>query len=203
MSLKKMARKHGVATSCAAAIVAVLGAAGCSKPPAIPKGNDQIKPSYNEKTGRLEKITYDRNRDGKVDAWTVMEGTRVVRAELDDNYDGTVDRWEYYDGSEQAGASPTGGVATGALSRVEVSARQDGTVSRREFYEKGQRVRAEEDTDGDGKVDKWETWAAGALSMILLDTNGDDKPDRRLVYPADGSGPRFETADASGRFSAP
>jgi len=178
----------------------VFLAVGCSRAPEIPKGNDQIKPTYNQKTGRLEKITYDRNHDGKVDAWTFMDGTRVVRAELDENNDGKVDRWEYYEAgtdNAQAGAERPAGV----LTRVEDSTRHDGTVSRREYYEKGQRVRAEEDTDADGRVDKWETWADGALAMVLLDTNGDGKADRRLVYSADGSGPRFETAGADGQFA--
>jgi hypothetical protein len=185
-----------------AALAASVAAGGCSSPPEAPRGNDQIRPTYNEKTGRLEKITYDRNRDGKVDAWTFMNGTRVVRAELDDNHDGQVDRWEFYDTADTGGASPSGAPAAGVLVRVESSTRNDGTVSRREYYERGQRARAEEDTDGDGKVDKWETWADRALSTILLDTDGDGRADRRLTYPADGSGPRFEVATADGTFAA-
>jgi hypothetical protein len=195
-----MAKIHPFLRLAACALAGLAGAAGCSKPPEIPRGNDQIKPTYNEKTGRLEKITYDRNHDGKVDAWTFMNGTRVVRVELDENNDGTVDRWEYYtEGS--TGASPSGApAAVGGLTRVEDSTRRDGTVSRWEYYEKGQRARAEEDTDADRRVDKWEIWADGALASVLLDTNTDGKPDRRLVYPADGSGPRFDMAGADGKF---
>jgi hypothetical protein len=195
-----MARKRDISVGAACVAALAIAAGGCSKPPEIPKGNDQIKPTYDQKTGRLEKITYDRNHDGKVDAWTFMNGTRVVRAELDENNDGTVDRWEYYEagtGDAKAGSGPPAGV----LSRVEDSTRRDGTVSRREYYERGERVRAEEDTNGDGRLDKWETWAGGVLATVLLDTNGDGKPDRRLVYPADGSGPRFEMAGADGQFA--
>lgn len=194
-------RRTGRLTACGLALLSAI--AGCSRPPEVPKGNDQIKPTYNTSTGRLEKITYDRNRDGKVDAWTFMDGTRVVRAELDENFDGRVDRWEYYDagtGSTPA-AVPAGGPAGGVLTRVESSTRHDGKASRWEYFENGQRTRAEEDTDGDGRVDKWETWAGGALAAVLLDTNGDGKADRRLVYPPDGSGPRFEVdAEGTGHF---
>jgi hypothetical protein len=131
-----------------------------------------------------------------------MDGTRVVRAELDENNDGKVDRWEYYEtgpgtGGAKAGSAPGAGV----LSRVEDSTRHDGKVSRWEYYEKGQRVRAEEDTDADGRVDKWETWSGGVLATVLLDTDGDGKADRRLVYSADGSGPRFEMAGPGGQFA--
>jgi hypothetical protein len=197
-----MAENHHFWHLACGALVVAAAAAGCSQPPEVPRGNDQIKPTYNAKTGRLEKITYDRNRDGKVDAWTFMNGTRVVRAELDDNHDGQVDRWEFYDTGDGAGAAPSGAPAAGVLVRVETSTRNDGKVSRREFYERGQRVRAEEDTDGDGRVDKWETWANAALSTILLDTSGDGTADRRIVYPADGSGPRFEVAGTDGTFAA-
>jgi hypothetical protein len=197
-----MARIHSFLRLAPCALVCVAATAGCSKPPEIPRGNDQIKPTYNERTGRLEKITYDRNRDGKVDAWTFMNGTRVVRAELDDNNDGTVDRWEFYDTTDNPGGAPSGTPAAGVLTRVEDSTRRDGKVSRWEYFEKGHRTRAEEDTDADGRVDKWETWADSALLTVLLDTDADGAPDRRLVYPADGSGPRFEIAGADGKFPA-
>src|SRR5436189_12876 len=43
-------------------------------------------------------------------------------------------------------------------------------------------VRAEEDTNGDGRPDKWETYGGGALKTAAFDENGDGKPDRRLTY---------------------
>jgi hypothetical protein len=189
----------------AAGVATLLGlaSAGCSRPARAPRGNDAIKPSYNATTGRLERITYDRNHDGKVDAWLSMDGTRVVRAELDENFDGTPDRWEYYESGGPAPVAQAGAPPVGVLSKVEVSTKKDGKPSRVEFFERGQRVRAEEDTDGDGKVDSWETWVSGAGSQNLLDTDGDGRPDRRLTYPQDGSSPLFEKADADGRFPTP
>jgi hypothetical protein len=65
-------------------------------------------------------------------------------------------------------------------------------VSRWEWFEHGQLVRAEEDTDGDGKVDKWETYNAGTLASLALDTTGRGLPDRRLIYKPDGTLERIE-----------
>jgi hypothetical protein len=174
------------------AVAATLGSA-CGQP-AAPPADARVAPSYNSSTGRLEKITYDRNHDGQPDAWAFMDGTLVLRAELDEDFDGRLDRWEYY-------AEGSTSLTTAVLARVEQAARQDGKVSRRETYVDGQLATAEEDTDGDGRADKWETWEGGTLRSIALDTAGRGVPDRRLVYPADGSEPRLEVDPAgTGRF---
>ena len=188
-----------------AVLVTAVGV-GCGTQPPRPVGTDRIKPAYNASTGRLERITYDRNGDGKVDALAYMDGTAVVRAELDTDFDGVIDRIEY-DAPRTAGsgnstigtsgAAPGGGV----LTRVEISSRPDGKITRSEYYEGGLRTRAEEDTDGDGCIDKWEAWRDGAISTIALDTQGRGRPDRRLVYGADGSGPSLEVdPDGTGQF---
>jgi len=49
-----------------------------------------------DKSGRLTRLTYDRNGDGKIDTWGYMDGSRVVRVEVDEDGDGKVDRWEYH-----------------------------------------------------------------------------------------------------------
>jgi hypothetical protein len=173
--------------------VAAAVVAGCASPPP-PDSPERVTPSYNAGTGRLEKITYDRNGDGRPDASAYMDGTRITRAELDEDFDGRFDRWEFYAG---AGASR----AAAVLARVEQATRPDGRVSRWETYADGQLASAEEDTDGDGRPDKWETWEAGALRSMALDPAGRGTPDRRLVYPPDGSEPRLEVdPDGTGRF---
>ncbi len=176
---------------------------GCGAQSPPPAGTDRIKPTYNTSTGRLERITYDRNGDGKVDAWAYMDGTTVVRAEFDSNYDGVVDRIEYYAPTAAGAQRETSSAVPGAgvLTKIEISSRPDGKVTRWEYYENGARSRDEEDTDGDGRIDKWETWRDGALSTVALDTQGRGRPDRRLVYDAGGSEPRLEIdADGSGQF---
>ena len=187
--------------SVAAVVLGLLAAGGCQR--SQPVGTSEVQPTYNNDTGRLERISYDRNRDTRMDAWLVMDGTRVVRAELDENFDGVVDRWEYYGNQAVPAAAGSGDglVPRSALLRAEQATRGDGKVNRRESYENGQLASVDEDTNGDGQTDKWETWSGGALKVMALDTKGTGKPDRRLVYPADGSSPRLEVdRDGSGTF---
>jgi hypothetical protein len=180
---------------CAALPLAILVCASCGGPAG---GVPGVKADYSKTTGKLELITYDTNKDGKVDAWSRMDGTRLVSMEIDRNFDGTVDRWEYYlaDGAlEKVGFSRANdGKADawayqgddGRVARIDVSTRRDGKVNRLEFYEGGKMVRSEEDTNGDGKPDKWEAWRDGALASVDMDTNRDGRPDRRLTYGANG-----------------
>jgi hypothetical protein len=167
---------------------------GCQKA-SQPLGNAEVKPTYNKDTGKLERITYDRNHDGKPDAWLSMNGTRAVMAQLDENYDGIVDRWEYYGDRPSTAPAPVAGMPAlqrTVLERAEQATGSDGKVNRREWYEQGQLARVEEDTKGTGRVDKWETWSAGVLQKLELDTRGTGRPDRRLLYPTDGSAPQLE-----------
>ena len=175
-------------------VVALNVAAGCRNAPQ-PGGNAEIRPTYNKDTGRLERITYDRNHDGRPDAWLMMNGTQVVQAQLDENYDGTIDRWEYCGNRPATDAAPPAGMPAlprSVLERAEQATRGDAKVTRREWFEKGELVRAEEDTNGSGRVNKWETWSGGELRRLDLDTKGTGRPDRRLIYPADGSAPQLE-----------
>jgi hypothetical protein len=168
-----------------------------------------VKSEY-DKSGRLTRLTYDRNGDGKIDTWGYMDGSRVVRVEVDEDGDGEVDRWEYHraptDTNDSKGptappsagdgnASPGGGDPT--LERIDRATKHDGKVSRREYFENGLLARVEEDTDGDGKIDKWETYSSGTLAIMAIDTKGRGTPDRRLIYQPDGSLSRIEM-DPSG-----
>jgi hypothetical protein len=175
--------------------------AGCSGSAPAAGVQGRVSPTYRADNGRLEKLAYDRNGDGREDAWAFMDGTRLLRAELDDNFDGRVDRREVYTAGAQD--QRAGGTAVipgqGVLARVELVAR-DGTVFRAETYGKGVLESAEEDTDRDGHTDKWERYEAGALVSVALDTRRRGLPDRRLVYARDGGAPRIETiADGSGQ----
>lgn len=179
-----------------ASLIAAALLAGCGKTAAQPAAQGTVDASYNKASGKLERIAYDRNHDGKPDAWLKMQGTQVISAELDENFDGAIDRREFY---ANAAATPVAAAATASalparteIVRAEQSTLDDGKMNRVETYAHGVLAHVEEDTNGDGRVDKWETWSGGTLQVVALDTKGAGRPDRRLVYPADGSEPRME-----------
>jgi hypothetical protein len=76
-------------------------------------------------------------------------------------------------------------------------------VSRIEHFEKGALTRAEEDTDGDGRIDKWETYRESQLLVVAFDTTHRGTPDRRIVYDANANGRVEVDAQGSGHFVAP
>jgi hypothetical protein len=186
------------------AVAIALG--GCSDPE-----KERLKATtqatYDPKTGRLTRLTADLNKDGKIDAYSYMDGTKVLRTELDTDQDGKIEKWEYMgeDGKtvvrvalsrEKNGKSDTWMYPgpDGKLARAEISSEQDEKkIDRWEWYENGQIVRAEEDASGDGKVDKWETFANGAVTSVMLDENYDGSADRRLNY---GPAGRLVTIDS-------
>jgi hypothetical protein len=75
-------------------VVAAIAATACGSE-STTEAAAKMKPEYNE-SGRLTRLTYDRNGDGKIDTWGYMDGSRVLRIEVDDNGDGQIDRWEYH-----------------------------------------------------------------------------------------------------------
>src|SRR6187397_642575 len=93
-------------------LLTLMSSFACSSPEA-----EQLKKtttaSYDKTTGKLKELTYDANKNGRIDTWTEMDGARPVRSRLDKNEDGRIDRWEYYDD-------------TGALLKVGFSRKDDG-----------------------------------------------------------------------------
>jgi len=191
----------------------VLSAAACSDP-----DTERIKkttiPTYDKTTGKLTELTYDRDKNGRIDTWTDMDGTRPLRTRIDLDEDGKIDRWEYYDDKgallrvgfsrKQDGKVDAWAYSApdGTLGRVEISSTGDEKkIDRREFYAAGGLVRAEEDADGNGRVDRWETYENAQLKTAAMDENGDGIPDRRLTY-AEGALVLIESEpDVSGRFT--
>jgi len=183
------------ARSVPAVVVAAVLVVSCGGARDPGTGLNPVQKVYDKQTGRLQLLTFDRNKDGRLDTWCHMDGTRVVRVELDQDGDGRLDRWEYYGADrklEKVGMSRARdgkvdawaySAADGSIGRIDVSTARDGRVTRTEFYERGALARAQEDTDADGRVDKWETFGeGGALTSVSLDTRHRGTPDRRLVY---------------------
>lgn len=207
---------------CRRAAVAVLVTGGVVLAGACGPGAERerlartSKGLYDPQTGQLTAITYDKNGNGTIDTWTRMQGTRPVSSEIDTNEDGVIDRWEEYDEQARlvrAGWTRTGGSAPdtwlypspdGRSHRIEFLDTDNAgaqMVTRREWYEAEQKVRVEEDKDGDGVVDQWETWEAGALKYVEFDEGTDGRPDRRFTYTA-GALVLIESApDDAGRYT--
>jgi len=176
-------------------------AASCSDPDEE-RLKQTTRATYDQKTGRMKELTYDANKNGRIDTWTEMDGARPIRTRIDRNEDGRLDRWEYYgekgqlikvgfsrsdDGKADAWAYSG---ADGKVQRIEISSSHDeNKIDRWERYappapgqSMGALLSADEDSTGDGTPDKWETFEAGALKTVAFDENADGKPDRRLTY---------------------
>ena len=158
---------------------------------------ERVTPVY-DSAGTIKRLDYDTDRDGHVDMRAYLENGRTVRIEADGNGDGIIDRWEYYraDGqldrlgtsSESDGVEDTWVVQSGDQMRVDISTRRDGVTDRHEFHDKGVLVRAEQDTNGDGRIDQWQRFEGGKLRELLIDTSlTSGRPDQHLVYANDGS----------------
>ena len=170
-------------------LVGALLAAGCGSSSPVA---GHVTPVYSATTGKLEQLTADRNGDGKIDTWAVMDGVHLQSIQLDRHGTGHPDRWEYYvEGTPPAGGPPTAGAAFDRQTVIVRAEEANGpdlkTITRREFYTDGVIARVEEDSDADGRVDKWETYDHGVLVRMDLDLSGRGKADRRFVYRPDGA----------------
>jgi hypothetical protein len=191
-----MSRTSTIAILATALVAISVGA--CTSKQRAADARSPFNPVYDKKTGKLTMLTFDSKKAGKIDTWSYMDGTRIVRIEIDRDGDGKVDRWEYYgadqkvekiglsrsnDGKVDAWAYPA---ADGSIARMEISTKRDDKVTRIEHYQAGILSRVEEDTQGSGRIDKWETYRDGALAIVAFDDQRRGTPTRRLVYMADG-----------------
>jgi hypothetical protein len=179
-------------------ILASLASAACDSTPdprrtnfIIDKGN--VKAQYDPKSGRMKKLDVDTNKNGKIDSYTFMDGTRIDRIEIDRDEDGKIDRWEHY--------------KDGKIESVGTSTRGDGVEDEWAYQRPGGGLaRIETDTDRDGKIDKWQVYdppraSGGAPVLRSVETEPDaaGKPTFRLLYRPDGSFDRSEHLGAPAR----
>lgn len=194
-----------------AAVLGVIGVAvGCDQG----SGSRRAVPSYDDYSRRLVQVSADQNGDGRIDQWTYLDGTRPLRGEADLDADGRVDRWEYFDAQSAlilVGTSSRGdGVedtwtrpAPTASGEVHVSSARlrDRLADRHEYFRADQLVRAEEDTNADGRIDKWERYEGATLREASFDTSFvKGRPDRRVVYDAKGVSYVEADPDGDGTF---
>jgi hypothetical protein len=165
----------------------------------------RVVPSYDAFSSQLIQLAADQNGDGRLDQWSYLEGGRPIRGEADTDGDGRIDRWEYFGANGELVSAGTSSrndgiedtwtsLAADGETRVDHARHHDRQVDLREFYKAGALVRAEEDTNADGRTDKWDRYENGVLREVDFDTTLQrDRPDRRLRYDARG---RFETIEA-------
>jgi YD repeat-containing protein len=171
-------------------------------------------PNYDDFTGRLVQLSADQNGNGRIDQWTYLDGNRPLRGEADTDDDGRVDRWEYFDeraaltligssslgdGVEDTWTRP-GATANGEM-QVTRSRMRDRRPDRHEYFRGDVLARAEEDTNGDGRIDKWERYEGASLREAAFDTTFTrGRADRRVRYDAQGQSVVETDPDGDGQF---
>lgn len=161
--------------------------AACKAPPDPRRTNFEIvgkdaRAKYDPKTGKLQRIDADLNKNGTIETFSYWDGTRVHRIEIDNDEDGKIDRWEHYD-------------AQNKVERVGTSSKDDQVADTWTYPDqRGFLARVETDTNRDGVIDKRELFVPrpGApdgrvLSVVELDIDSSGSPARRLHYAVDGA----------------
>jgi hypothetical protein len=173
------------------AMVAVAALAACSAPPDPRRTNFEIRgkegvAKYDEKTGRLKKLDYDSNKNGKMDSFSYWDATRCIRIEMDQDEDGKIDRWEYYDEKNK-------------IERVGSSSKDDEVQDTYAYPDaNGFLAKVETDTNRDGAIDKRETYVLKpgtdlrVLASVEFNFDAAGQPGQRLHYKTDGSFDRVE-----------
>lgn len=173
--------------------IAASIAVACSPPPDVRRTNFEVRTKegvakYNPRTGKLQQLNVDTDKNGRIETFSYWEGARVHRIEIDKDEDGKIDRWEHYD-------------AQNKLARVGSSSKDDEVEDTWTYPdERGFLARVETDTDRDGSIDKREffvprTDAADGRVLIMVELGLDraGHAARRLFYKPDGSFDRAET----------
>jgi hypothetical protein len=165
--------------------------------------------AYYDTAGRIARLEYDSNGDGKPDQIALHDGQKAPHElDIDLDFDGKIDRWEEYDPaghlvrlgqSRRNNGRPdvwTTVNAQGQAVRKDYDEDGDGTPERWEYFSaSGLLERVEIDTNRNGHPDRWQRWEAGHLVSEDLDTDGDGKPDRRLKYGPSGQVVGLESLD--------
>ncbi|HWI19295.1 MAG TPA: hypothetical protein VNT81_16185 [Vicinamibacterales bacterium] len=181
-----------------AILIACLQSVLVACAPAAQPQRRSVVPSYDDFTRRLVRLQADQNGDGRADQWTYLDGNRTLRGEADTDHDGKVDRWEYFgaDGaltmvgtsSRNDGVEDTWQItAANGETHLARSSRRDRVMDRHEYFRGETLLRAEEDTNSDGRIDKWDRYEGPVLREVGFDMSfSKGRPDRRAMYDAQG-----------------
>jgi len=165
---------------------------GCKAPPDMRRSNFEIRAKegyakYDPKTGKLQRVDADKNKNGRMDTFSYWDGARVLRIEIDNDEDDKIDRWEHYDEKN-------------VLVRIGSSSKDDQVEDTWTYPDsKGFLARVETDANRDGVIEKRETFVPAptsvgrVLSLVELGLDAAGQPSRRLFYGPDGSFLRSET----------
>jgi hypothetical protein len=176
-------------------LAVVAGSIACA---AVPADSRRTVPVYDVYSGRLIRLAADQNGDGQIDQWTYLEGNRPLRGEADADGDGRIDRWEYFDAEGRlthvGTSSANDGVedswtymAANGDTRVARSRRRDRQIDRQEFFNGNTLLRAEEDTNADGRTDRWDRYDASVLREVGFDIlKSQGRATRRVLYDEKG-----------------
>ena len=162
--------------------------------------------SYDNFSRQLVQLSADQNGDGRIDQWSYLAGNRPLRGEADTDADGRIDQWEYFDersalvrvgtSSQADGIEDTWAwvVPVNGESQIARSRHRDRQIDRREYFRGDVMVRAEEDSNADGRPERWDRYEGAVLRQVDFDTTlVNTRPNRRLVFDATGRFVRVET----------
>jgi hypothetical protein len=152
------------------ALLLTLMAIACTPDPERARLEQTTQATYDPKTGRLQRLTYDANRNGRIDTWTYMDGKTILRSEVDRDEDGRIDRWEYH-------------AADGTVERIRVEEDDDGdgTPDRWETYVDNRISSVAFDENADGRPDRRLNYSSGgSLVTIESDPDGSGKFTRKV-----------------------
>lgn len=138
-----MSAGHVKAVSTVVAALLLSAVAACAPDLEKERLKQTTQATYDPKTGRLQRLTYDANKNGRIDTWTYMDGKRVLRSEIDRDEDGRIDRWEFH-----------GAEGTLDAVRAEEDGDADGKPDKWETYAGGRMSSVAFDENADGRPDR-------------------------------------------------
>lgn len=142
----------------------------CAPDPERARLAETTQATYDPTTGRLQRLTYDANKNGRIDTWTYMDGTTILRSEIDRDEDGRIDRWEYH-------------AADGTVERVRMEEDGDGDAKpdKWETYIAGKIASVEFDENADGRPDRRLNYSSvGTLMTIESEPDQSGKFTRKV-----------------------